>query len=84
MTRAARLLLTLHVADAWKMHPMVFVMPLLASLWVVDARIMYARGTWGAAFQSKPGRWFVASATVLGLVLWIARFLGACGGPVPV
>jgi hypothetical protein len=51
-----------------------------------NALVYVREGRWAAA-EGVQGRWVTAGALVLTVLLvgvWIARFLGAFGGPVPV
>lgn len=87
LTRATLALLHGHVADAYHLHPMVFLMaPLVAAGALVNATSYVRHGRWSAS-EALSGRALTAGAIALGLVmltLWVARFFGAFGGPVPV
>lgn len=87
MTRATLALLGGHFGDAVRLHPLA---PLLAPL--VIAAFGYGAVEYvvrGRAFtlEAVRGPWVTVGAlalTVLLLGVWIARFFGALGGPVPV
>ena len=89
MSRAGIALLRGQIGPAWQLHPLVFlVAPLLAGL--VGASIArglrrHGREATGSG-ESKSALVRAAAGTllVLALSLWIARFLGAFGGPVGV
>jgi hypothetical protein len=87
MGRATRALLGGDVMGALRLHPLsLVVLPWLG--WVIGvplARYVIRGSAWDPAAGSS--RWFELSAVVLLVLLigvWIARFLGAFGGPVPV
>ncbi|WP_437767069.1 DUF2752 domain-containing protein [Sorangium sp. So ce281] len=87
LTRATLALAQGHLADALRLHPLSPVMaPLViaalaynAAIYVKDGRIAAAEGVQGA-WVTRLG----IALAVLMLAVWIARFLGAFGGPVPV
>ncbi|CAN94389.1 MULTISPECIES: DUF2752 domain-containing protein [Sorangium] len=87
LTRATLALAQGHLADALRLHPLSPVMaPLViaalaynAAIYVKDGRIAAAEGVQGA-WVTRLG----IALAVLMLAVWIARFLGALGGPVPV
>jgi hypothetical protein len=68
LTRAVRLALHGDLVGATRMHPLWFVLVPFVAY----------------ALRRNPGR--IASAAVLALLVtvWIARFCGAWGGPVPI
>ncbi|WP_437581698.1 DUF2752 domain-containing protein [Sorangium sp. So ce887] len=87
LTRATLALAHGHVAEALRFHPLAPLMaPLVlaaiaynAAIYVKDGRI--------AATESVQGAWVTrlgAALAVLMVAVWVARFLGAFGGPVPV
>lgn len=67
------------------MHPLVWVVvPMLAAYALVE-NVGYLRtGMWGHAKKLPLAGpiFYVLVGSVF--VLWVARFFGACGGPVPV
>lgn len=87
LTRATLALLHGDVADAYHLHPLVFVMAPLVGAGILFNAASYLRdGRWSAS-EALSGRLATAGAIALGvlmLTLWIARFFGAFGGPVPV
>jgi hypothetical protein len=87
LTRATVALLQGHVAEALHLHPLsVLISPLLAAAFAYNAVVYVREGRWAAA-EGLQGRWITACSVVLMVLLlgvWIARFFGAFGGPVPV
>ncbi len=87
LTRATVALLQGHLAEALHLHPLsVVVSPLFAGMFAYNALVYVREGRWAAA-EGVQGRWVSAGALVLMVLLvgvWIARFFGAFGGPVPV
>lgn len=92
LTRATIAIFHGHFAEAFALHPLVFVLSPIYSGAMLAAAWDYVRGPRMAAPSRvakswSSGRAFMVGATVL-LVLtlgvWAARFLGAFGGPVPV
>ncbi|MDC0676312.1 DUF2752 domain-containing protein [Sorangium atrum] len=87
LTRATLALAQGHLADALRLHPLSPVMaPLViaalaynAAIYVKDGRIAAAEGMQGA-WVTRLG----IALAILMLTVWIARFFGAFGGPVPV
>ncbi len=84
MTRATRFALHGDLAAATHMHPLWFVvLPALAAI-VVAEGIAFARsGRWGVALESAWTKWIGGAVLIALLVVWIARFFGAFGGPAP-
>jgi len=87
LTRATLALLSGNLRLAFQLHPLVFVLaPLLVGV-AGAAAAGYVRGSSGPGPTWVAGRLATRLAWgLLGLVLavWIARFFGAFGGPVPV
>ena len=97
LTRASIAAIHGDTARAFQLHPLVFVVAPLY-LWVVlDSVVAFVRGRrtrTGAHAAAGVRGWYArldrlmgplaAAAMALLLVLWIARFLGFLGGPVPV
>jgi hypothetical protein len=84
MTRAARLVLHGDFAAATRMHPLWFaVLPALAVLGVAEGVGFARQGRWGIALESAWTRRVGAVLVVALVVVWVARFFGAFGGPVP-
>jgi hypothetical protein len=87
LTRGTLALLHGHLGEALRFHPLVPVIAPLVALALGWNAISYVRsGRWSAA-EGVQGRWItraVATLGVLMLAVWVARFLGALGGPVPV
>jgi hypothetical protein len=87
LTRATLALLHGHVDEALRFHPLsVVVAPLVVGGFGYNAVMYVLRGRWAAA-ESSQGRWVTVFAIVVGTAMvgvWIARFFGAFGGPVPV
>jgi hypothetical protein len=87
LTRATLALMRGHFTEAARFHPLVFVMaPLVIAGALTSAYSFVTKGTVGfAAALSR--RWATRAFVVLCMAmiaLWIARFFGAWGGPVPV
>jgi hypothetical protein len=87
LTRGTLALLHGHVAEALRFHPLVpIVAPLVALALGWNAISYVRRGRWSAT-EGLRGPWLtraVATLGVLMLAVWVARFLGALGGPAPV
>jgi len=87
LTRAAFALAHGHVGEALRLHPLSIVLvPAVGAAMAYNA-VGYLREGRLAATESAAGRWVTGISIVLGaaaLVVWIARFFGAFGGPVPV
>jgi hypothetical protein len=87
LTRATVALLRGHWAEAVHLHPLApLVSPLLGGF-LVYATVRYVReGRWPATGGKAAGRMAAAGIAlwVLLTVVWLARFLGAFGGPVAV
>lgn len=88
LTRAAHLFLDGQFAASLHMHPLV--VPIIASHAILAVATVHATWTTGTPFyfyQTKLGRaslWFIGCVYGAAILLWIARFFGALGGPVPV
>ncbi len=87
LTRASLALLHGDVHTAAHMHPLVFIVtPVIGLMFTYNAYAYVRRGKWFASEDLK-GRWVNRAWIALGaamILLWIARFFGAFGGPVPV
>lgn len=87
LTRATLALLRGHLGEALRFHPLVLlVSPLVALVLTWNAVSYVRRGRWSAV-EGVRGRWITTAAAAIGalmLAVWVARFLGALGGPVPV
>jgi hypothetical protein len=87
LTRATLALLHGHLGQALRFHPLVLlVSPLVALVLAWNAVSYVRRGRWSAV-EGVRGRWITTAAAGIGalmLAVWVARFLGALGGPVPV
>jgi hypothetical protein len=87
LTRATLAVLGGHPHEAAHLHPLVFVVtPVIAVAFTYNALAYVRHGEWFASERLK-GRWVTGAWLVLGaamILLWIARFFGAFGGPVPV
>ena len=87
LTRATLALLHGHLGEALRFHPLVLlVSPLVALVLSWNAASYVRRGRWSAV-EGARGRWITTAAAAIGalmLAVWVARFLGALGGPVPV
>jgi hypothetical protein len=87
LTRATLALLHGHLHEAMRFHPLaVVVSPVILGAFSYNAFSYVTQGRWTAA-EASQGRWVTLFAIVVGtamLGVWIARFFGAFGGPVPV
>jgi len=87
LTRGTLALLHGHLGDALRFHPLVpMVTPLFVVVFVWNAFSYVRHGRWSAA-EGLQGRWITRVAATLGALMvavWVARFLGALGGPVSV
>ena len=87
LTRGTLALAHGHLGDALRFHPLVpVVTPLVALAFGWNALSYVRRGRWTAT-EGLQGRWITRAVAILGAVMlavWVARFLGALGGPVAV
>jgi hypothetical protein len=87
LTRAALALAIGRVDEALRLHPLSIVLvPAVGGALAYNALVYVREGRFTAA-ASLQGRFATALAVALGLAglaVWIARFFGAFGGPVPV
>jgi hypothetical protein len=87
LTRATLALLGGDLHEALHFHPLSpLIVPLVAAAFAYNAVSYVREGRWSAT-EGARGRWITAGSLVLGALLlgvWIARFLGAFGGPVAV
>jgi hypothetical protein len=87
LTRATLAALHGHFHEAAHLHPLVFVVtPVIAVAFTYNALAYVRRGEWFAS-ERVSGKWINRAWITLGvamLALWIVRFFGAFGGPVPV
>lgn len=87
LTRATLAALSGDLHTAFHFHPLVFlVTPVIAVSFAFNAFAYVRRGQWFAT-EKLAGKWVNAGWITLGVLvvlLWIARFFGAFGGPVPV
>jgi hypothetical protein len=87
LTRGTLALVHGHLGDALRFHPLVpVVTPLVALVFGWNAFSYVRHGRW-TAVEGLQGRWITRAAAILGAVMlavWVARFLGALGGPVVV
>lgn len=87
LTRATLALLRGDVSSAAHMHPLVFVITPVVVLTIAYHAYTYVRGGDVFAPRRRPtlienAAWIALGAAMI--LLWIARFFGAFGGPVPV
>jgi len=86
LTRASRALLDLDFGGAYAIHPLVFVVVPMLGAWALLAAHAYVR-TGRPSPSPRAGRlfgWALPLLLAAMIALWIARFAGAFGGPVPV
>ncbi|CAN5762908.1 hypothetical protein BH09MYX1_BH09MYX1_14820 [soil metagenome] len=88
LTRASRFLLQGDIVQSLHMHPMlvpivlsniVFALATVVSAWNSGSPFYFYRERFG-----KVALWVVGCVYGAAILLWIARFFGALGGPVPV
>lgn len=87
LTRATLALARGELHSALHFHPLsVIVSPIVIGAFLYNAIAYVRRGRWAAA-EAAQGRWITGLGIALGFAMifvWIARFFGAFGGPVPV
>ncbi len=84
MTRAARLLAHGDIVGATRFHPLWFlVLPFVATIAGLELGHYVRTGQWGGAGRLRGVRGAGYLMVGLLVVVWIARFLGAFGGPCP-
>lgn len=85
MTRAVGEIFHGHFAAAHTLHPLVWiVMPLVAVASTIEVVSYVRTGEFERLSRSKLARRMVTAIVALMLVVWVARFFGAFGGPAPV
>jgi hypothetical protein len=85
MTRAARLVLAGDFAGALHAHPLWWlVLPPLALLGGAELVGYVRSGRLGYVSDRRWFKWFARVVLAAIVAVWLARFLGAFGGPVPV
>ena len=85
LTRAARCLLHLDFAGATHMHPLWWlVFPCLGAVVAVEATRYVRTGKVGALLDHHAVQRLAGLLVVALLVVWVARGLGAFGGPVSI
>lgn len=85
MTRAARLVLAGDLVGATHMHPLWWVfLPGLVFLGGAELVGYLRTGKLGFVTDRVWFKWFGGFAIAALMLVWIARFFGAFGGPVPV
>ncbi len=84
MTRAARFALHGDFGAATRMHPLwLVVMPACAALAIAEGVGFARHGRWGIGIESAWTKRIGAIVVAALVVVWLARFFGAFGGPVP-
>jgi len=82
MTRATLQALSGHFREATAWHPLVWVVvPLIAAYFVVEIVCWIRTRSFGASKRIPGARVVFYGTLALIVVVWIARFLGALGGP---
>lgn len=87
LTRASLAMLHGDFAQALHFHPVSLVMAPIAIAGIAYNAVVYVIDGRKAAAESLQGKWVTRFAVVLAIAMvgvWIARFFGAFGGPVPV
>ncbi len=87
LTRATWAILNGHPADAIALHP--FVLVAVPALGIMLLLLALRRGVSDASWLASPrlariGERVAVAIALAMVALWLARFLGACHGPVPV
>jgi hypothetical protein len=83
ITRATRLVVHGELGAATRMHPLVWLaVPVVAAFLVVEALGYVRTGAWGASERVRGSGVVMLVTAGLLFALWVARFLGAFGGPV--
>jgi hypothetical protein len=84
LTRAARLALAGDFAGATAMHPLcLLILPFVGAIGIAECALYVRDGVWGRVVGTRSVRtisWGLVGALV---AMWIARELGAFGGPAP-
>jgi hypothetical protein len=85
LTRAARLALGGDFVAASRLHPLWFlVLPFVAGVLGLECAFHMRHGLWGRVLEHR-GVQLAAYGMLLSLIgVWLARELGAFGGPVPI
>lgn len=85
MTRSVWLALRGDFAAATAMHPLVWIVaPLVFAMLAAEVVGYLRQGRWGASSHVRGSTFALVAAASLLFALWLARFFGAFGGPVPV
>jgi hypothetical protein len=85
MTRAAKLVLAGDLAGATHMHPLWWlVLPAFVVLGGAELVGYLRTGDFGFISNRRWFKWFAGFVLAALVVVWLARFLGALGGPVPI
>ena len=87
LTRATLALLRGDVATALSLHPLAPLVTPLVGISLVANLVSYVRHGTLLTLRGKAARWanvLLLTTAAAMFVLWVARFFGAFGGPVPV
>jgi hypothetical protein len=87
LTRATLAILHGHLAESLHLHPLALVVsPLVAAMLAYNAYSYVKSGKHAAAeaISSRRATQLIGALGVVMIAVWIARFFGALGGPVPV
>jgi len=87
MTRATLALLHGDFAHAFHLHPLAIVITPLFGLYASAHTVSYIRHGQSRVDESLTGKWVDRSLLlimILMIALWVSRFFGAFGGPIPV
>lgn len=87
LSRASQSVLQGHFAEAWNLHPMVFVIVPVLGLYVLAQAVAYVFPGLPLLRRVLASKWVdraMIAVMVLAVLLWASRFFGAFGGPVPV
>lgn len=88
MTRALHLLVDGDVSGSLHMHPLAVPVLLVGLLFMGSTVVTTLQlGSPLTVYRTRPGRWIIGAMVVVygaTLLVWIARWFGFLGGPVPV
>jgi hypothetical protein len=85
LTRAARLALSGDFASASRVHPLWFlVLPFVGGVGALECALYLRNGVWGRVVGGRGVRLAAWGIVIVLVGVWLARELGAFGGPVPI
>lgn len=87
LSRATMALLRGDLAAAFRIHPGVFIVLPVLGLYMLGQVATYVNPEWTGLAKLLRNKWLeraIMAMMIVVIILWIARFFGALGGPVPV